>query len=148
MKRRKGVSPVVSSVLLTAIVVALGTSIFLWAVLLLNSYSQGISSSNLMSEEKLKEDFIVEHAVLNDTNRLIIYVRNIGDIDVKIVSIWVYNETQLLFNIQLEEGIVIYSQELKQIDRRVDYSWVSGETYKIKIVSERGNSYSITVKAK
>ena len=146
MKRRKGVSPVVSSVLLTAIVVALGTSIFLWAVLLLDSYSQGISSSNLMSEEKLKEDFIVEHAVLNDTNRVILYVRNVGDIDMKVSSIWVYNSSGILGKVSVNQ--VVHLEQLVVIDVRIEnVSWVVGEVYHIKVVSERGNSYTTTVRA-
>ena len=135
--------------LLTAVVVVLGTAIFTWAVVSLNSYSQGISIMNTMAEERMVEDFVVEHAVLNETNRLVVYMRNVGEIEVIVDSIWVYNESGLVASVRFGwEGPVVRIGQLRAIDVRVDgVSWCRGGVYRVKVVSVRGNERMAVVRA-
>lgn len=150
--KRRGVSPIVSTILMTAIVVVLGTSIFLWGATIFSLSSQSISLSNTLAGEKLLEDFVIEHIILTSPHNITIYVRNVGTEDVKIVSLYIYdimNSSQST-SLSLDSyNYIVYSGKLINItvELPVSWSWVSGDIYHVKVVSSRGGYDETEVRA-
>jgi flagellin-like protein len=149
---RKGVSPIVSTVLLTAIVVVVGTTIFLWGAMVLGLFSQNVYISNTLKGEQLLESFIIEHVILTKPHNITIYIRNTGTEDVKLTSLYVYNtqNTSQFVQVSLDSyNFIVYSGKIGNItiNLPVSWSWVNGNVYHIKVVSQRGNYDETEVRA-
>lgn len=147
----RGVSPVISSVLLTIIIVVVGVSVLFWGINFLGLTGQSIVELVSIEEERLREDFIIEHIIFNyNNNSLTLYVRNIGDIEIRIVSLYImdYNASSNLETISLiDRNITVLIGKLIHFNVEVSTPLIKGHVYMIKIISERGVSYTIEVKA-
>jgi len=115
---RRGISPVLSSLLLTVIAVA-GMSIAITATYVI--------TGNL--RETMGERFIVED-VWFKTGEIAIYLRNTGRTPIKIAAVYV-NYISESFT-PLELGLEDHGW------LNVTYVWGSGSTYHINIVTSRG----------
>ena len=83
MRRRRGLSPVISTIILSGVVIAVGGSIWSYAsgasTIIANDYING--TLDLMNE--LVERFVVEHATnTSDGSNMSIWVYNYGDVDI------------------------------------------------------------------
>lgn len=148
---RKGVSPIVSSLLVTIIIIVIGVAVFAWAMNVLNLSGESMFSIITFSSEKMKEDIVIEHVTFYYSNNSItLYIRNIGDIEVKIVDFFIQdlNSSSELEHVSLSDrNIILLIDEFEAVNIRVSTSLVWGDIYMIKIVSDRGNSFMIKVKA-
>jgi len=115
---RRGISPVLSSLLLTVIAVA-GMSIAITATYVI--------TGNL--RETMGERFIVED-VWFKTGEIAIYLRNTGKTPIKIAAVYV-NYVSESFT-PLEFGLEDHGW------LNVTYVWGSGSIYHINIVTSRG----------
>jgi len=149
--KRKGVSPVIAELMMTAITVVLGVSILFWGMNTLSMSSQSIIYIVSEEEARLREALVVEHIIFfYDNNSLTLYVRNIGDIEVALSSLFImdYNVSSPLEKISLEDrGIVILIGDMVSFNVQVSTSLIKGHIYMIKLVSDRGVSYVSMVKA-
>ena len=118
LRNKKGVSPVLSSLLLTVIAVA-GMSIAVSATYVI---TDGLH--NNMSERIIMED------VWFNQNQISVYVRNIGRIKIDIDSIYVNQIQQNFTPLELEEGNHGWLN--------ITSSWSPDTEYEIKIVTGRG----------
>jgi len=137
LKGRRGVSHIISVLLVTVMTVAMSVSVFVWAVNLVGQYqgSYGILFSK--NVDKLKECFVIEDVWFVDDDNITIYVKNVGEIPIKVVSVYVNHAPVTTSPSSQTIGI----GEHKKL-RVVDQSWTSGQTYHITIVTERGNTIS------
>ena len=117
---RKGITPVLSSLLLTVIAVA-GMSIAVTATYVI---TDGL-------HDNMGERLIVEDVWFNQ-DQILIYIRNIGKIAFKIDSVYVNNINQSFESLELEmknHGWL-----------NVTYNWTPDTPYEIKIITKRGTN--------
>lgn len=119
LRDKKGVTPVLSNVLLMAIAVA-GMMIAITATYVI--------TNNL--RETMGERFIVEDVWFKAGNEIAIYVRNIGKMPIEVVAVYV-NYTSKSFT-ELELGMESHGWV------NATYSWSSDSIYNIKVVTTRG----------
>ena len=136
-KRRKGLSPVISAIILSAVVIAVGGMVW--------SYAQGASSiiamdyvngtMNLLNE--ITERFTVEHVSNNsDGSLLSVWVSNYGEVT---VNVDVYADVNSSGNSTM--ATLIETGELVQIDISFEsHPLTSGEAVAIQVYSRRQNS--------
>ena len=140
-KRKRGVSPVISSIILTAMVIAIGGAIW--------SYAQGASTvvaddyvDGVMELlETAAERFTVE-LVSNNSNRTVlqVWIYNYGDVN---VSLDVYAHIgENTYSTDLMDPVVVGSGAL--VCANVTVAAGSGDEVGIKVHSRRqNNAYSI-----
>ncbi len=118
LRNRKGITPVLSSLLLTVIAVA-AMSIAVTATYVI--------TNNL--HDNMGERFIVED-VWFTTNQVSLYIRNVGKVSISIAAVYVDQTSQSFTPLELEEG--------KHGWLNVTYSWSSDSAYEINVVTRRG----------
>ena len=117
---RKGITPVLSSLLLTVIAVA-GMSIAVTATYVI---TEGL-------HDNMGERLIVEDVWFNQ-NQISVYIRNIGKIAFQIDSVYVNSINQSFESLELEvknHGWL-----------NVTYNWTPDTPYEIKIITKRGTN--------
>ena len=117
-RSRKGVTPVLSSLLLTVIAVA-GMSIAVTATYVI---TDGLHDN--MGERVIVED------VWFTSGQVSLYVRNVGRIAIKVDAVYVNRTAQSFTPLELEQN--------KHGWLNVTYSWNADSAYEIKIVTKRG----------
>jgi hypothetical protein len=119
-RNRRGVTPVLSSLLLTVIAVA-GMSIAISATYVI---TDGLHDS--MSERLVVED------VWFTPSQVSLYLRNVGKISVEVVSVYVNRTDQSFTALELEENNHGWLH--------VSYIWNADSVYEIKVVTQRGTN--------
>jgi hypothetical protein len=117
---KKGITPVLSNVLLMVIAVA-GMSIAMTATYVI--------TNNL--KEIMGERFVVEDVWFQTPNTIAAYIRNVGKMAITISSVYVNNTLRSFSPLQLEVD--------EQNWLNITYDWHSGYTYYINFVTRRGN---------
>jgi len=118
LRNRRGITPVLSNLLLMVIAVA-AMSIAITATYVI--------TDNL--HDTMGERFIVED-VWFTTEKISIYLRNVGKVSIKIAAVYVDHTSQSFTPLKLEEG--------KHGWLNVTYSWSFDSVYHINIVTIRG----------
>jgi len=118
LRNRRGITPVLSSLLLMVIAVA-AMSIAITATYVI--------TDNL--HDTMGERFIVEDVWFR-TDQISIYLRNVGKVSIKIAAVYVNHSSQSFTYLELEED--------KHDWLNVTYSWSSSSVYHINIVTIRG----------
>jgi len=85
IRKRKALSPVIATIILSAVVIAIGGAIWSYAsgasTVIANDYVNG--TLDLMNE--IVERFVIEHATnTSDGNNMSIWVYNYGDVDITV----------------------------------------------------------------
>lgn len=117
---RRGITPVLSNVLLMVIAVA-GMSIAMTATYVI--------TNNL--KEIMGERFIVEDVWFKTGNTIAVYLRNVGKMAIEISAVYVNDTSQSFSSLRLEVS--------KHSWLNITYNWSSGSVYYINIVTRRGN---------
>ena len=138
IKKRRGLSTVVSSVILLSAVAIMGVMLIGWANT--NLSTKQIELSNSLDEKmnKLNEDLLVEKIWFGTNPAIVnITIGNVGSIGFNITRIEIENSTSKLF-FTITDGGVTPSD---------DYSfqetlyWNAGETTNFNIFTDRGNIF-------
>ncbi len=116
---RKGITPVLSSLLLTVIAVA-GMSIAVTATYVI---TDGL-------HDNMGERFIIEDVWFTTSGHVSLYVRNVGKVAIKVDAVYVNRMRQSFTLIELEAN--------KHGWLNFTYSWNSDTAYEIKVVTRRG----------
>lgn len=118
LRDKRGVTPVLSNVLLMVVAVA--------AMSLAASATYVITDNmrQIMGERVIAED------VWFTVDGISIYLRNIGKVPISVLSVYVNSSSQSFtaLNVEVEEHGWL----------NVTYSWVSNRLYKINVVTTRG----------
>ena len=117
-RNRRGITPVLSNLLLTVLAVA--------------AMSIAVSATYVITEnlhDNMGERLIVED-VWFTTGKVSVYLRNVGKVSIKIAAVYVDRTSQSFTSLELEEG--------KHGWLNVTYSWSSDSVYEIKVVTRRG----------
>jgi len=156
-KNRRGVSQVIGSLLLLAIVVPLGTVVLVNGTAEINAFNNEMTSSVVFNNKGIREDLVFEHVRFDPlSNTVEITVRNTGSVETLIDRVTLVNMTsqKILFSI---EGVSAFDTTPVQIkDSRLlalnpvnlesgCLVWDCGSTteyeYKISIITARGNFF-------
>jgi len=117
-RNRRGVTPVLSSLLLTVIAVA-GMSIAIGATYVI---TDGL-------HDNMGERLIVEE-VWFTSGQVSLYVRNVGRVSINIAAVYVNHTNQPFTPLELEQG--------KHGWLNVTFSWSADSAYEINVVTRRG----------
>ncbi|MEM3382181.1 MAG: archaellin/type IV pilin N-terminal domain-containing protein [Candidatus Bathyarchaeia archaeon] len=145
--KRKGLSPVVATLLMVGIVFAMFAILYPWATSSLMIYQGSANIWFSSQEEAAKERVVIEMALFNvTTNHTDIYVRNVGEIDVRIVAVYV-NGTDLSTSVtpQITGGYPIHTKASNQNVVRFSIEIPQYTYVNIKVVTARGYQATITV---
>lgn len=117
---KRGITPVLSNVLLMVIAVA-GMSIAMTATYII--------TNNL--KEIMGERFIVEDVWFKTPSTIAVYVRNVGKMAIEISAVYVNYTSRSFTSLKLEVN--------KHNWLNITYNWSAGSVYYINIVTRRGN---------
>jgi flagellin-like protein len=117
-RNRRGITPVLSSLLLTAIAVA-GMSIAVTATYVI---TDGLHNN-------MGERFIVED-VWFTPGQVSLYIRNVGKVAIKVDAVYVNSVNQSFTPLELEVN--------QHGWLNISYSWSADSAYEIKVVTRRG----------
>jgi len=147
MQKVKGLEPIVAAVLLIVIAVIGAVLIYLWfAGYITKSTSQ---AEQLAASEKLK----IEAASLDDTGEATLYVRNLGGDTVNLVTAYILRPGTITPICDPEDltgtPITINPGALEEVSITfgATCSINAGRDYVIKIVTQRGTEFAVTVTA-
>lgn len=135
-RNRQGVSVVISSLLMLAIVVAMGSLAFLWTSVVITNVIISWDSRSA----RVQEAIFIEEVYLNSSqlNTTIVYVRNIGTIPVKLGAVYISSSTDSN-QFEIPETLETLSiGELKEVP--IPFTPDADIFYTIKVVTLRGTS--------
>jgi len=142
-RSKKAVSPVIANVLMVMAVFALGTILFAWATSSFGAYQGGAGVWFVNRGEAMKERLVIEQvsftsAFTPSLNELIIiYVRNVGTIDCKIVAIYV--NASAAQNVNPPTPISLKVGSVTSINVTLTSPWHSSSISTIGVATTRGN---------
>ncbi|MCJ7613521.1 hypothetical protein MUO71_01980 [Candidatus Bathyarchaeota archaeon] len=119
-RNRRGITPVLSSLLLTVIAVA-GMSIAITATYVI---TDGLHDS--MGERLIVED------VWFTADQISLYIRNVGKVSINVASVYVNRTSQSFTALELEQDSHGWLN--------VNYSWSPDSAYEIKVATRRGTN--------
>ena len=140
---RKAVSPVISTLIIIGTVFALFAIIYPWFTSSLTFSQSSAGLWYLSQEEASKERIVIEMVTFNETagsnKNISIFVRNVGEIDVKIVAIYINGSAQTSVNPALPYRLYASANGAVNVQKFViNYSWDKDKIYVIKVVTSRG----------
>jgi len=156
-KNRRGVSQVIGSLLLLAIVVPLGTVVLINGTTEINAFNNEMKSSIVFNNKGIRENLVIEHVRFDPlTSDVKITVKNIGSVETIIDRVTLVNMTSqnILFSVPGVSSIDPIAVQIKD-SRLIPLNpvnlesgctdWVCGSTsehdYKISIITARGNFF-------
>ena len=119
-RNRRGITPVLSSLLLTVIAVA-GMSIAITATYVI---TDGLHDS--MGERLIVED------VWFTADQVSLYIRNVGKVSINVAAVYVNRTSQSFTALELEQNSHGWLN--------VTFSWSPDSAYEIKVVTRRGTN--------
>ena len=150
---RAGVSEVVSTLMLVAIVVALGVLVFTFASGGFNSITGRFTGLITQQGNAVSEHFEVTQVVFSfaGTTGATVYVRNVGTISSTIVSVYIADQTTGAFVEQVElttgEGVLNVESVLAIPNTLLAFAPAHGQTYSFTVTSILGNSVTFDAEA-
>lgn len=140
MIERKALSPVISTLILSAAVIAIGGSIWSYSMGASTAVSEGYVNDTLELLNEVTERFIVEHVCYDSgTDTLNITVYNYGEQQIT-VDAYANITTSTTSFMNAYYGKVIQKGESVRIDINLSETVVSDDKTSIKIQSRRQNN--------
>ncbi|MFC1802518.1 hypothetical protein ACFL0D_00965 [Thermoproteota archaeon] len=135
-KRKRGLSPVISQVILAAAVLTIGGGVWYFSLGYCSITADGYIDETLELMNVAIERFTVERVSNNtDASKLAVWINNYGEVELRVdVYADSFNRTASL------QGVLIPAEKVKKIE--LDFSadpMVVGESLQIKIYSWRQN---------
>jgi archaellum component FlaG (FlaF/FlaG flagellin family) len=121
LRSRRGITPVLSSLLMTVIAVA-GMSIAITATYVI---TDGL-------HDNMGERLIVEDVGFTSAGQISLYIRNVGKVSVNVDAVYVNRTSRAFSALELEPG--------EHGWLNVTYSWSPDSTYEIKVVTRGGTN--------
>lgn len=137
--RRRGSSVVIGNLLILMASVMMATVVLYWALSFQggaqSSYSTAIFQSNAQAGEQVSIDDV---RFDNTTKRVTVYVRNFGDIPLKVKQVYIDG---VALNPPDPQDNVIVSRQSGTVTAEYSNWWFAGDTHVIRVATERGNQY-------
>ncbi len=133
-RSRKAISPVIATVIIIAVTLAIAIAVAGWIMGLWGTMG---------STESLQ--IYPDSYIDSSTNQTVLYIKNTGTASAKIYKVeiaGVGTTTDLTGDTVLSPGV------LGTVTVKINYNYVPGQTYQIKVYTEAGNVYTATIMAK
>lgn len=137
---RRGVSAIIGSMLMLLIVVVIGSTILALALNNINMFNLAlkVEEANL---SRYRSDVIIENIATNtNSNRITIWLRNLGDDNVNITRISVFDMDTQQPIMQQDTNMTLVTKQLRDVTYNLTI--VRGHTYKIVINTSNDRSVS------
>jgi flagellin-like protein len=157
LRNRRGVSPVISNIILVAAVIVVGFAVLAWTYSTSSSYTTQYSSAVNSDIDKLRERVAFEYIFYNNTTTpksLSVYIMNFGQVGkVNVTTAYVSNSSWLappFSNIQLKflnttsTSYLNAGQEGYFVLSLSSITLQTGSSYTVKIVTWRGSIFEST----
>jgi len=131
LKSKKALSPVVASIILIAVTVAVSLAVAIW---------MGSLTTGQMQTESLH----IIQVVFPDESKVKVILRNTGSSPITVNEIYIAGGEDSTTNL-LGTPVTIPANDQKEVE--LSYSWNQGFTYQIRVVTAKGNQYFYTVTA-
>ena len=153
---RRGISQIIGSLFMLAIVVPIGTVILSQGLLQATDFNNYLTITREQGIQGVQEDLVFEHVRFDPASeQLTIHLRNISGVEMNIerVSVVKMDTQELLFMevnqasfLPLKDTVQIdFNANLQFPDRWDDAYYVSSE-YKISVTTVRGNFFDTTAR--
>ncbi len=149
-RKRRGVSEIVSTLLLVAVVVSLGIIVFTFASGGLSSLTGSFTGLISGQGNAASEHFLVEQVTFafSGSAGANVYVRNVGTIASTLVSVYVVDQSTSTFVGQFAISTALNVNSFVTIpSATVAFTPVHGQTYSFTVTSNLGNSVEFFAKA-
>ena len=136
-KNKKALSPVVASIILIAVTVAVSIAVAAW---------MGALTFTFMSSEEVK----ITHVTFPTNNVVQIHVKNTGPSTITITEVYVDDVPK---DITAAGGSFTVSDSNYNLDKgatgylNITFNWVSGNKYTFALLTSNGNRYEYTTTA-
>ena len=138
--KRTGVSPVIATLLLIVIAVAAAVLAYIWIIGYQGTLTQQASTAQLQERIKIEA---VQYDSTN--NKLYVYVRNIGDINVVINALYLYDKTGTAIGQSTGLSITLSPGQVDGTGYiSLTGSLSAGQTYTVKAVTQKGTEATYT----
>ena len=140
ISKKRGISPVISSVIMAAVVVTVGGTVWFFAQSATTIIAEDYIDEIMSLRDEATERFTVEHVANNsDCSELYIWIYNYGDVNVTVDSYaFIGNST---YSTDVEAPSTIGKKEIIRVT--IAISAQSGNEIAIKVHSRRqNNAYS------
>jgi hypothetical protein len=142
--KTRGIEPIIAAVLLIVVAVIGAVLVYLWfAGYITRATSQ---AEQISASEKLK----IEAASLTTTGSVTLHVRNLGSDTARIVHIYILKAGSItpVCSQSLSSPVVINPGSVESFTRTVSPCTLdAGFDYVVKIVTQRGTEFAVTVTA-
>jgi hypothetical protein len=147
-RNRLAISTVIANMMMIAITLSLGAILIAWAGTSYGAFSGGTQVFYQQRGQALQERFVVESVFFNKTSpnhRILLFVRNVGAMDINIVAIYVNgnqpSQTSGSWLCVLSGSPPSYNLKVGQAcEFNLDPgAWTSGTVFNIVVASSRGN---------
>jgi hypothetical protein len=159
LKRNLAVSTVVANMLMILITLSLAAILVAWAGTTYGAFSGGSSLFFQQRGQALQERYVVEQVFFNrtgGTHTIMIFVRNVGTIQVNIVAIYVngtpfsalgdFNGAGDAWLCRLPDDGLLPVQSVCEFNMTIP-TWAAGDIITVVVASARGNQVTTTVRA-
>jgi flagellin-like protein len=161
VQRRRGLSPIITELLLIAVTVTIGSSLFFVASSAISNFTNGYSFLFGASANQAKEIYVVEYAnfVSGTPNYVNITIRNVGLIETQVADIGFFGTgaTATSNSFAASSGMIGTSQGSlcsfangivtipvgKFCTLKVSLAWTNAATYNMVVSTQRGNSITL-----
>jgi len=131
LKNRSGISTVVATILMIALVMSLGTTVWVWSTTYFSDYQTNAQMLFSSRSDAVKEVFVVENVWFNSTTSTCsVTIRNVGLIEIEVTEIDLNGTTIWQGESRVETG------SMETFD--VSCSWSEGY-YVVSVFTARGN---------
>lgn len=132
---RRAISTLLANVLVVTMVVALGTTLFIWTTGVMGLYQGGAGLWFSTRSEVMKERLAIEEVWFTGADRknITIYIRNVGANEIKIAAVYV-NSTQIWTGMK-----TLYIGQVDRVSLTLTTPWGRGCVTYISVATLRGN---------
>ena len=152
-KSRRGISNIIGSILVLALVASIGSVILFQGLNQINAFSYDLSNFDNTKNLALQEDLLFENIRFDpNTNHLLLHIGNIGTTETTITSITAVKiDTQELIldwdevnsTVQIEDYVFLnQTANLSQTPFIWNSTEYSNSDYKISLTTAKGNFFS------
>lgn len=152
---RRGVSQVLGSLFMLAIVAGIGSVLLIQGMSSINSFNSSMAIFDIETKDSSRESLVIAHARFHSNTKVDIYVRNTGGIDVVVdrVTVVKIDDQKLILNENFASSTppqIAFKEVVKIADLSTSLSgtWsdVEGKKFRITITTTRGSSFDIVAK--
>lgn len=146
MKKRRGLTTVVGGVFFLIVIIT-AASYLTYSMNLFENFSENVFAVEQERENRKKESFDISKLTI-ENNKINLDIFNSGDIPVSFSRLWVENVTGVdqVYKFDLNNTVTT-GNTAKDILKNLSFTALPTETYKMKLVTDRGTTKEFSVNA-